>query len=104
MSQDFNVIYKSASPFGVIVGVSIPEPKRISDNHWKRLHRDEQQKADTYNGIRKMTYVGGRLAAKNAFQLLNVRSQPVLNSENGAPIAAGGMSISITHKSVALLL
>lgn len=97
--KSFQLQYKIATPHGIICGIAIPEPSRIPHKAWHLLHKKEQRHAQNLNGIRKMTYVGGRVAAKYALQNFQKEHLEISQDIFGAPLIEPGLVVSISHKS-----
>lgn len=97
--KPYNIVYREAVHHGVIIGVSLPEQKQdVPGDIISQLHSEEQTFAAGLRGFRKMHWVGSRLAASTAFQLLGYGASPVLSDPWGAPTSQHDLSISISHK------
>lgn len=97
--KPYTVVYKDALNHGVVLGVSLPEERAPVPPHvLEQLHPDERAFAASLRGFRQVHWVGGRLAAHAAFQLLGHGGPPVLTDPWGAPTSRHGLSISISHK------
>ena len=96
---EFDPIFRDASAHGVIVGVALPSPNaEISPMAWRKLRREEIQHAQGLRGHRLTSWVGGRIAAHSAINILGLDSGPILTGELGEPTPAEGVSLSISHK------
>jgi phosphopantetheine--protein transferase-like protein len=96
---DFDPIFRDASAHGVIVGVALPSPDiEISPTAWRKLRREEIQHAQTLKGHRLTSWVGGRIAAHSAINILGMDSGPILFNERGGPTLSEQVSLSISHK------
>jgi len=98
VTKPFSTIYRTATPHGIIIGVSLPEPQRIPNHIWSELHQRERKKADTYKGYRKISYVGGRVAGHIALRLIQKEFLPIDMDPFGAPLLSNNTTISISHK------
>ncbi len=96
--KPFEVIHRDATAHGGLVGVALPagaEP--VPEAVLRRLHPGEQDLARRLHGFRQPAFVGGRLAARHAMQVIGARPTPVLVGPRGEPTAEGGLSVSISH-------
>ena len=99
MNNNFNTILKDACPFGIIVGVALPpQDQRIPNDIWRKLRKEEQNYSKKLNGFRKTTWIGGRIAAHTACNILGVDSGPILTAPKGEPTISNDISLSISHK------
>ncbi len=97
--KPFNVVYKDAIQHGIVLGVSLPPGREpVPEAILCQLHPDEQAYARDLKGFRQPHWVGGRLAAQAALQLLGANSAPILSDPWGAPTCRPDLSISISHK------
>lgn len=96
--EKFDVVYKTAMEHGIFFGVTIPSPRRIQHESWSVLHQREQRYAQNLHGIRKMTYVGGRIAGRLALQTIQQEHLDIEMDPFGAPFVRAPISISIAHK------
>jgi enterobactin synthetase component D len=84
---------------GLAVAVSLPESaEEIPEEALARLHPEERAWALTQAPRRRMTWVGGRLALRQALELLGVTAGPIFATERGAPLLPAGVAGSVTHK------
>ena len=101
--KPYTIIHRDALPHGVIIGISLPPDDDAAANMateqaMTRLHSDEKKMALTHKGLRRISFVGGRIAAQAAAEGLGVKIGPVLRDPYGAPQVAEPVSISISHK------
>jgi 4'-phosphopantetheinyl transferase EntD len=98
--MSFSVLYKDANPHGIIVAISLPEADTpIPQNAWRQLRKEEYEYAQTLSNRRQITWIGGRIAAHTASNILNIDSGAILNDKRGAPIPkASDLTLSIAHK------
>jgi enterobactin synthetase component D len=105
----FEQSYRTSYQHGILFGVDLPKDTVIPDRTWKQMHPTEQQFARTLHGKRKISYVGGRIAARLALQSIHKDHHAVERDPRGAPIINSNhspLTISISHKAdfaVALL-
>ena len=98
--MSFDVIYKDANVHGIIVAVSLPPlPCEIPASAWRQLRKEECEYAQTLKGHRQITWVGGRIAAHTAANILGKDSGTIMKHPHGAPKPHNNhLSISIAHK------
>jgi enterobactin synthetase component D len=97
--RPWEVVLRDAVPHGILVGVSMPgDPKEIPPRIWERLHPGEQLAGAEHRGYRRLDWLGGRLAAREALEGLGLSRGPVLTGSRGVPQGPPGVSISIAHK------
>lgn len=97
--KPYEVIERGATPYGIYFALSLPsEPQPIPSNIWNRLHKKEQSMAKDLKGFRKISFVGGRLAAKKALQSIQKEHLYISRDPFGAPLLPAPLSISISHK------
>lgn len=97
--RPFVVSHRDALAHGVIAGVGLPgtgEP--VPEAVLARLHDDERALARGMRGYRQESFVGGRLAAAAALELLGHGPAAVGIGARGEPLAPPGVTLSITHK------
>lgn len=95
----FRLAYHHASPHGILTAVHLPvEPSPIPSEILEQLHPEEVACAEDYRGLRKISFVGGRMAMRFAAQQLGVRPPPIRCDELGAPVLPAGLVGSISHK------
>ena len=99
--MSFSVLYKEANAYGIIVAISLPSPEEeIPMSAWRQLRKEEIEHAKTLSSKRKITWIGGRIAAHIAANTINIDSGAILNDEHGAPLPKDKrLSLSIAHKS-----
>jgi 4'-phosphopantetheinyl transferase EntD len=95
----FSVVFQEAVPHGILVGISLPDtpldpPRAVIE----RLHPKEREVASGIRGYRLVSWVGGRLAAREALDVFQRGDAPLLSDARGAPIGPRGLSVSLSHK------
>ena len=98
---EFEQIFRTAEQHGLYFGVSLPKSDDIPTTAWNHLHPLEQKIARTLQGKRKISFVGGRIAARLGLKTIQQDSLGVVRDSLGAPIIANPhstLTISITHK------
>ena len=98
--MSFSVLYKDANAHGIIVAISLPTDQNpIPQQAWRQLRKEEYEYAQTLSPRRQISWVGGRIAAHTAANILNVESGSILCDSFGAPLASSPQLIcSIAHK------
>lgn len=97
--KPFSIAYQHASRHGIVAAIHLPaEPAPVPDHALERLHASEAHRADSLSGLRKISYVGGRLAMRLAAQQLGVVPAAIESDEHGAPCLPDGLIGSISHK------
>jgi enterobactin synthetase component D len=95
----YSVVLQEAVPHGILVGISLPdaplEPPRAV---LERLHPKEREVAAGIRGYRLVSWVGGRLAAREALDEFQRGDAPLLSDARGAPIGPRGLTVSLSHK------
>jgi phosphopantetheine--protein transferase-like protein len=100
--SSFEQIFRTAEEHGLYFGVSLPKTGDIPPDVWSQLHPLEQKIARTLQGKRKITFVGGRIAARLGLKTMQQENLGIIRDTMGAPIIANPHSVltlSITHKS-----
>ncbi len=97
--KPFSIIHKDAVQHGIVLGVSLPDSKApVPVEILEQLHPEERAYAVDLTGYRQVHWVGGRLAARAALQVLGCGGPPILTDPWGAPTTRQDLSISISHK------
>jgi enterobactin synthetase component D len=97
--KPFHIAYQHATRHGIVAAIHLPtEPEPVAPAVWERLHPREVDHAHTLTGLRQVSFVGGRLAARLAAQQLGVTPGPILPDDLGAPTLPDGLVGSISHK------
>ena len=95
----FSTVFRGASPFGIFFAVHLPDSLEIiPQREWNLLHKKEQEKSKIFKGLRKISYIGGRLAAKKALQSIQKEHLFIDMDPYGAPRLPKPLSVSISHK------
>ncbi len=97
--EPYSVVFQEAVAHGILVGISLPdgplEPPRAV---LERLHPKEREVASGIRGYRLVSWVGGRLAAREGLDVFQCGDAPVLSDARGAPIGPRGIALSLSHK------
>ena len=97
--KPFSIIHKDAVQHGIVLGVALPDSSAaVPDHVLEQLHPEERAYAIDLRGFRQVHWVGGRLAARGALQILGCGGPPILTDPWGAPTSRQDLSISISHK------
>ncbi len=81
------------------MGIALPPAASpIPDGILARLHPEEQSYATALPLRRRITWVGGRIALREALEEIGVECGPVLPDERGAPVLPKKIAASIAHK------
>ena len=97
--KPFSIIHKDAVQHGIVLGVSLPDSSApVPVEILEQLHPEERTYAENLRGYRQVHWVGGRLAARAALQILGCGGPPILTDPWGAPTSRQDLSISISHK------
>ncbi|MBK7862421.1 MAG: 4'-phosphopantetheinyl transferase superfamily protein [Archangiaceae bacterium] len=83
---------------GTAVALDLPAHEQVDARVLERVSPEEQALARGFAVRRMVTFVGGRLALREALQGIGAPLQPVLHDERGAPVLARGFEGSISHK------
>jgi 4'-phosphopantetheinyl transferase EntD len=84
---------------GVCVGVRIPaEDADVRIFARGFLHPEEVAFAEGLTPIVRRSWVGGRVALREALRRLGVDAPPVLRNDRGAPELPSGVAASVSHK------
>lgn len=97
--RPFQVNHRDALAHGVLACVELPgsgEP--VPEAVLQRLHPEEREVAQTLRGFRQESFVGGRLAAAAALEMLGHPPAPVGLGPRGEPQPPEAVTLSITHK------
>ena len=97
--KPFSIIHKDALQHGIVLGVSLPDSRDpVPVEVLEQLHPEERTFAEDLRGFRQIHWVGGRLAARAALQILGCGGPPILTDPWGAPTTRQDLSVSISHK------
>jgi enterobactin synthetase component D / holo-[acyl-carrier protein] synthase len=95
----FGRLFKKENPIGLCVGIALPlAASPIPGSILARLHPEEQKYAAALPLRRRITWVGGRIALREALDEIGAECGPVLPDERGAPILPKKIAASIAHK------
>ncbi len=102
----FALLNQSTLPHGLLSAVRLPNTKdeqQLLDAllvAQRRLHDDEQQLARTLAVARRVGFVGGRVALRDALTRVSpgLAPHPVLRTARGAPLMPAGVLGSVSHK------
>ena len=96
----FPSIFSRDYPVGHCRAVAIPSSVSvIQKNVLDRLHPEEKKYAQALPMRRRPTWVGGRIALREALKGIGAKCEAILPDERGAPVLPHGISGSISHKS-----
>lgn len=96
---DFEPLFRDGLPHGVVVGVSMPDgPGPVDEAVLASLHPAEAAHARTLGGYRQVSFVGGRLALREARWQVGAPLDAVLPDARGTPQLPAGWTGSVTHK------
>ena len=99
MGSNFQVQFRRGLPFGTVVGVALPkDPATIKPSDVKRLYGAERDYARGLSGLRKSTWVGGRIALHKALSSIGADKSPVLSGNYGEPQLPAHYTGSVSHK------
>jgi 4'-phosphopantetheinyl transferase EntD len=94
----FSVVFVRPHRFGVLAGVSLPRARQVAEDVLHRLSPEEREVARSLSGFRRVQWVGGRLAAREAAPA-ELRAQWTLGmGPGGAPSPPAEFVTSISHK------
>lgn len=97
--KPYSIAYQHASRHGIVAAIHLPtDPEPVPDAVWERLHPREIEAAQACAGLRRVSFVGGRLALRLAAQQLGVAPGPMLPDPLGAPTLPAGLVGSVSHK------
>jgi len=95
----FSLAYTRGMRHGLLGAVHLPTaPEPVPESVLKRLHPDEAAHARGLRGYRQVQWVGGRIAARAAVDVLGLAMGPLLPDNYGAPKAPKALTVSIAHK------
>jgi enterobactin synthetase component D len=95
----YSITLRDALPHGVLIGVALPPDRReVPESAMASLLEEERALAANMEGFRKIQFVGGRIAAREAVRALDLKAGPILQGARGAPAVEGGAALSISHK------
>ncbi len=102
----FALLTQSTLPHGLLSAVRLPDSKNeqlsLDALHVasQLLHHDELQLANALAVPRRVSFVGGRVALRDALNRISPqhREQPVLRNARGAPLMPTGVLGSVSHK------
>lgn len=97
--EPFSTASKLSLPHGELVTVVLPQAgDAIAWAGLSLLHAEEREFAETLPPLRRVTWVGGRIALRRALAIVGVESGPIRSTARGAPILPNGVLGSISHK------
>jgi enterobactin synthetase component D len=95
----FDVAFHHASAHGVMTAIQIPDsPDPVPESVLATLPPAEAAFARSLRAYRQVSFVGGRIALRNAAMQLGHQVGPILPDEGGGPTLPQGLSGSISHK------
>ena len=95
-----SVAFARATAFGRLVGVALPAEDDLAavEALAAALPDEERAHAATLAPVRRVTWVGGRVALHAALEELGAAAAPIASTPRGAPILPAGFAGSIAHK------
>jgi enterobactin synthetase component D len=94
-----DVAFELALEHGRCVGVTLPEADvDVDDLARAALLPEERAFAATLSSVRRRTWVGGRVALRQALTLAGLEAPALLSDPRGAPLLPNGVAGSVTHK------
>jgi 4'-phosphopantetheinyl transferase EntD len=94
MSRAFEVAFELDLAHGACVGVTLPD---AADDD-ARLRPGERARAATLSPVRRVTWIGGRVALRAAAARAGIALDDVLVTPRGAPALPAHLAGSISHK------
>ena len=95
----FEVQFECALPHGVVVGVALPgSGESVPEATMGALEDAERRFAEGLKGFRQESWVGGRIAMRNALRAVGGPGGPLLTGEGGEVVAPSGWAVSVSHK------
>lgn len=93
----FSPAFRLVTPLGICVAVHLPRAEAIEPG-LAMLHPDERAHALTLPPLRRVTWVGGRVALRAALSGIAPDPPAILSTPRGAPSLPRGLAGSISHK------
>jgi phosphopantetheine--protein transferase-like protein len=93
--------FRLSSPFGSCAGVWLPEPNAelaLRPSSFEELHEGERRWADANEPGRRPSWIGGRVALREALRQLGADVGAILADSRGAPALPEPWAGSISHK------
>lgn len=91
--------FQHASPHGVLTAVHIPDsPDPVPDEVLAALPPAEAAYARDLRAYRQVSFVGGRIALRNACAQLGYQVPPILPDDRKRPVLPPTLAGSISHK------
>jgi len=98
--EPFATAFELDLPHGTVVAVALPEPEEPSlGNGLCVLHPAEREVAEGLAPLRRVSWIGGRIALRRALERVGLISGPILSTPRGAPRMPDNVMGSISHKS-----
>jgi enterobactin synthetase component D len=95
----FDSVFHHATPHGVLAAFRIPDsPEPVPEDVLSRLHPAEAAHARTLRAFRQVSFVGGRLALRQACSQLGAQVPALLPDDRGRPQLPAHLAGSISHK------
>jgi enterobactin synthetase component D len=93
------IVLDRETAHGRCVGVALTPGEPPSDASCARLVAEERAFAATLTGVRRATWVGGRIALREALARIDAEPETaILASDRGAPVLTEGLAGSVSHK------
>ncbi len=83
---------------GVLCGIALPAPEAVPEAALAALAGEERAYVETLRGHRRVEWIGGRLALREAAAALGHELGPVLSGPRREPLLPPELSGSIAHK------
>ena len=97
--RPFSRAFDLALPHGILQAIHLPgDGEPVPEEALKRLHKEEAAYARTLKGHRQVSWVGGRLALRQALRPLISSPPGVLTGPFGEPLLPERISASVSHK------
>jgi enterobactin synthetase component D / holo-[acyl-carrier protein] synthase len=93
-----DIAFDLSLPHGRCVGVRLPELAAELDELEAELLPEERAVAASFGGFRRRSWIGGRLALRQALSRAEIDAPAVLSDARGAPRLPVGVAGSISHK------
>ncbi len=94
----FSIAFVEAHPFGTLAGVTLGASGAGVEAALQRLDPTEASIARSFTGLRRVAFVGGRLAAQAAARAIGVPAFGLGVGSQGEPRPPAGLVASIAHK------
>jgi 4'-phosphopantetheinyl transferase EntD len=97
--KGFDLAFSTKTALGHCLGLRLPPAEdTVVRQALATLPAEERALTAPFAPRRLVTFVGGRLALRAAFEELGIRHGPVVHDDRGAPVLPAGVAASISHK------